>query len=334
MKVTLRDIASHINVSVSTVSRALNGQQYVDEATRELVVQAAEELGYPLDSLRRPAKMQRSVLLLIRGASLHNKQPTGVLGREDTLVLGAQAVLDQCDVITRIQRTRGDETEIALYANDPSLAGFILIGGMVQPDFVRRLQEAGIPFVVAGAGVKSLEVNCVTADYSGGAGQAVTYLVAAGRRRIGFVNGPSITVSSEEKLRGFRSALCLHGLPFSQTHVVESDFDTESGYMQTLQLLEQLPDLDAIVYAGDDIAMGGLHALKEQGKRVPEDVAVIGYYDHGIARFTDPPLTSVQVDLQKIGAIAAQRLHMLLESADDDAWSIVTPTSLVIRASA
>ena len=335
MNVTLRDIANHINVSASTVSRALNDQQYVNEATRRLVLQAAEELGYPLDNLRRSAKMKSSVLLLLtRGTSLQKKQPSGVFGREESLVMGAQATLDQYGVITRIQQTHGDEEEVALYVDDPTLAGLILMGGMIQPGFVRRLQNSGLPFVVAGAGVKSLEVNCVTADYSGGAEQAVAHLAAVGRQRIGMVNSPSVTISSAEKLRGFRLALSLNDLPFAPNQVVESDFDVESGYTQTLQLLEQVPNLDAIVYGGDDIAMGGLHALKEQGKQIPDDVAVIGYYDHGIARFTDPSLTSVQVDLQRISRLAAHRLHMLLDKPDDEVWSIVTPTSLVIRNSA
>jgi DNA-binding LacI/PurR family transcriptional regulator len=172
------------------------------------------------------------------------------------------------------------------------------------------------------------------ADYAGGAVQAVNHLIARGRRRIGLVNGPSTTTSSEEKHRGFRLALSLHDmLPAPLQTVVCEDFSSECGYAQTRQLLSRMPALDAIVYASDGIAMGGLRALRENDRRVPDDIAVTGFYDYELARFTDPPLTTVHIDLDVMGAIAGRRLCMLLEEPDSQAWCVTVPTSLVVRGS-
>jgi LacI family transcriptional regulator len=167
-----------------------------------------------------------------------------------------------------------------------------------------------------------------------GAKEAVTHLIETGRQRIGLVNGPPTTTSSAAKYEGFRLAQSLHDLAFVPSRVVASEeFATEPGYRQTLRLLEQAPDLDAIVYAGDRMAVGGLRAIKESGRRVPEDVAITGFYDDEIARFADPPLTSVYVDMHMVGRIAARRLCMLLEEADDEAWCVTVPASLVVRES-
>jgi DNA-binding LacI/PurR family transcriptional regulator len=111
------------------------------------------------------------------------------------------------------------------------------------------------------------------------------------------------------------------------------DFDAGSGYAMTQRLLAEAPDVDAIAYASDTMALGGVSALREAGRRIPDDVAVTGFYDYDIARFTDPSLTTARVDFQDMGAIAARRLLMLMNEPDGQAWMIVTPCPLIVRAS-
>lgn len=334
MSVTLRDIARQAHVSTSTVSRALNDHPHVSEATREAVWQAAQRLGYPLEHLRRPSTTARTILLLIHDEDWQAKQDVRSIDVEGVIAYGAQSTFEQRGMATRVQHARMEREEVPLYANDPAVAGLILASGIVGRGFVRGLQEVGLPFVIAGSHVKPLHVNCVMADYAHGTEQAVTHLVGAGRRRVGLVNGPPTTTSNAEKLKGFRLALSLHSLvPMPSQVVVGEDFTSKSGYTKTLQLLAQVPDLDAIVYANDPMAMGGLCALKESGRRVPDDVAVTGFYDYELARFTDPPLTSVHIDLYLMGSIAARRLGMMLEEVDDQAWCVVVPTSVVVRGS-
>jgi DNA-binding LacI/PurR family transcriptional regulator len=221
------------------------------------------------------------------------------------------------------------------YMDEPGLTGLILLGGILDQNFIRGLQELGLPFVIAGAHVKPLQANCVMADIIDGMQQAVNHLVATGRRQITLVNGPKTTTTSTEKYYGFRLALSLHDLPFSpeQVSTGEGDFKAESGYTQTLNILAQKPNLDAIIYADDAMAIGGLHALKENGRCVPEDVAVIGFHDYDLTRFTDPPLASVHFDMAMVGRLAARRLCTLINKPDHDPWLILVPMSLKIRKS-
>lgn len=331
MKVTLRDIADEVNVSVSTVSRALNDQVNVDTATRTRVQRTAKKLGYPLDNLKL-ARNARTFLLLRRLKATTKNGGTGTLSRDDVLILGAQETFDKEGLATRVHQVTQQLDEASLA--DANLAGAILLGGMIHPEVVKQLQKADVPFVIAGAGIKSVEANYVSADYSAGTEEAVAYLASHKRKHIGFVNGSASTLSSEEKLKGFRLGLLNHNLAYTAKQVVESDFDADEGYRKTLELLKQNPKLDAIIFAADDIAMGGVHALKELGKSIPKDIAVIGYYDHGLARFIDPPLSSIAVDLRQIGRVAAERLLMLVGNPETDPWRIIMPTSLVIRSSA
>jgi DNA-binding LacI/PurR family transcriptional regulator len=334
MAVTLRDIARQAHVSASTVSRALRDHPHVSDATREAVVEAAHALGYPMDNLRRLPKESPTILLLIHDSDWRAKHDIRSVDVEGTIAFGAQSALSGQAAIPRIQSARMERREAKQFASDPRIAGLIVASGIVEHDFVRELQAAGLPFVIAGSHVKPLYANCVMGDYLHGTEEAVQHLIAGGRRRIGLVNAPSTTTSSAEKDRGFRLALSLHGrTPLPSQVMICQEFTSECGYAQTRELLAQAPNLDAIVYASDGIAIGGLRALKESGRRVPEDVAITGFYDYEFSRFTDPPLTTVRVDLHSMGAIAARRLCMMLEEPDQRAWCVTVPTSLVVRTS-
>ncbi|HEY65530.1 MAG TPA: LacI family transcriptional regulator [Caldilineae bacterium] len=336
MRVTLRDIARRACVSTSTVSRVLNGYPYVSEATRAAVWQAAQDLGYPLNALRRPRRATRTVLLLTYYRVVPHDEPDmyPVSGHLERMISsGAQSVFESHGIATRIQRTDMQAKEARQYADDPAVTGLILMGGIVDRDFVQNLQALGVSFVVAGAHVQPLRVDCVMADVFRGMEQVVTHLIERGRKRIGLVNGPPTTTTSEEKYKGFRLTLCEHRLPFSPEQVVSADFKPEAGYEQTLRLLAQVQDLDAIVYAHDAMALGGLCAIRESGYRVPADIAITGFHNEEIARFTDPPLTSVHFDARMLGVIAARRLCMMIEEPDGENWHILLPTSLVVRGS-
>ncbi len=335
MAVTLRDIASYTNVSVSTVSRALNQQQYVDDATRSLVQRAAEELGYPLHNLRRKssARTGRLISLLTHHDNpeeLEARQPeTHVI--EQLIVVGARRILEQCGYETRIQHLSLAEEHVEHYVADPNIAGIILMGGVQSSDFIRKLMTTDLPFVVAGSHARPLHVNSVMADYRYGVEQVVAHLVDRGKRNIGLVNGPESTNTSREKYLGYRLGLALHDLDYSDLNVYPGDFSPEAGQLATHELLSRSPELDAIIYADDYAAMGGLRALKLTGRQAPDDVAVVGFHDYIVARYTDPPLTSVKFDMTQMGVIAARRLVVMLTEKTENAWLTLIPTSLVIR---
>ena len=330
---TLRDIATRANVSTSTVSRVLNDYPHVDDKTRTAVREIAEELGYALTNGRRIAPATRRVLLLAREDDLQDQPSVNPMARdlERAVSAGAQSIFEQLGITALLQRTQMEPEQATMYAHNPNIGGLLVLGGIVNRGFVHNLQQLGVPFVIAGGHVLPLYVNCVMADVARGAEQAVEHLVSTGRRRIDLVNGPTTTATSHERLKGFHFALAQHNLPFHPDQVTAGEFRAESGHSQTQSLLAQCPDLDAILYADDAMAMGGLRALKEQGRQVPGDVAVVGFYDYDLARFTDPPLTSQHINMHQLGSIAARRLAMMIDTPDREDWFVLVETTLVVR---
>ena len=332
---TVRDVARRAGVSPATVSRVLNNNPSVNEATRYSVLQAAQELAYPTDNLRPTGPAARSVLVLSRedARSPAKNDVTGMLEFERAVWGGVHSVLEQHDIATRLQQTRMQPDEARRYAADPGVSGVIVLGGVVNHTFAEQLIEAGVPFVVAGAHQHPLQLNVVMADVFNGAYAAMQHLLERGRRRIGLINGPVTTSTSIEKLQAYRLALSEAGLPYEDTYVLNSEFLAEAGHQATEHLLAQAPQLDAIFYGEDTIALGGLRALKEAGRSVPGDIAMLGFGDYDLASYTDPQLTSVHFDMRQLGRIAAQRLAMLLEELDEDPWLVRVPCTLVERAS-
>jgi LacI family transcriptional regulator len=331
---TVRDIAKRANVSIATVSRVLNNHASVNDSIRFVVLQAANELGYPVQNLRSKPQISPSVLVLTR-AETEDGTADGASVREfERRVWDAvHSVLDARGVAARLQQSSGTGEEARQYADDVAISGLILLGGIIQRDFAEELLKREIPFVVAGSRLAGVAINAVMVDVGQGIREAAGHLIGQGRRRIGLVNGPVTTMTSAEKLDALRLTLAEHDLALDPAAVIEADFHPESGYRQTQALMAATPDLDAILYADDSIALGGLRALRERGLRVPEDIAIVGFGDYELARYTDPQLSSVQFDMRLIGRMAARRLCMLLDEPDTDPWLMRVPATFVERQS-
>lgn len=335
MAATVRQIAARANVSPSTVSRALNNHPHVDEATRTLVLEAARTLGYGALPTQRAARSLRTVLVLLReiGQFVPVQPDAAPMGMYNDIVRGLSPVLDKHGIVTHLWGTSMDPQEVHRSVVDLNVAGIVFVGGIVNRDFVASLQSARVPFIIVGSHVQPLQINCVMPDYLAGIQAVVEHLADTGRRRIGFINGPSTTTSSAEKQRGFRLGLALRDLPFLDTVIAARDFSAAAGEEATRRLLQRCPDLDAIAYASDEAVPGGLSALRNAGRSVPDDIAVTGFYSYDISRFTNPPTTTVHTDWVLAGQLAGRRLCMLCNEPDDLAWTTVFPVTLLARQS-
>lgn len=338
MRPTVRDIARRANVSPATVSRVLNNHPYVGDSTRLAVQRVIREMDYSISHLRRASKAPDVLTALI----LTREDFTQTAGKHPSdlnalISAGAAKQFAAAGITAQTLPLSHDLVQRQRLLDSYHHNGLILVGGVHEQPFVSKLITDGIPFVVAGAHLRPLQVNCVMADYVNGILEAVNHLVARGRRRIALINGPATTRSSEEKYRGFRLGLALHDLPFDPAHMIYSveDFTPRRGHAATVDLLTRYPTLDAIIYAFDYTAIGGLTAIKETGRRVPDDVAVIGCHDFEMARYTDPPLTSIAFDMPRMGALAAQRLiHLFRNPGESAPTTTIVPTELHVRISA
>lgn len=334
-RITLSDIAERANVSLSTVSRVLNGYPHVDNNTRHTVLKIAHELGYPLKKLQESTDALRTVLLTGMGTPdvpEHNVRNS--MEFSSLLLAGAESVLQDQGITVRIQTQLLPETHhtVETYAgSNPGLEGLILMGGRIDYEFVEKLKVIGLPFVIVGGHPRSLHVNCVVVDYKHGLEKAVDLFAEQGRQTICLLNGLSYTITSLEKYKGFRLALALHDYPFEPGRVIEAPFSVEGGQAAAADLLQRYPDMDAIICGDDYQAYGAVRALHEAGRRVPQDVAVIGHHNFEIAELAQPTLTTIDLHTRQMGVLAAHRLSHMIHGQDDDIWSILAPVTLIER---
>lgn len=337
MVVTLKDIADRTHVSVSTVSRVLNGYAYVDDKTRELIQQVALEMNYPLDRLRGPnthrSEEVRTVLILEHSTMHNNDLSSG--GTPYVINQGINSVLESKSWLPfrYSMPLLVGEAKVSRLPNIDHV-GLLVIGSGVSPDILNELSNRGKPFVIIGGPILSLQLNSAMPDIPRAIYEVMEHLVARGHKRVGFVGGPNTASSIVEKYHAYRLGLNLHNLPYSEEQVVFGPFLSRTGYESTLTLLQRMPDLDAILYATDQLAVAGIQALKELNKCIPEEVAIVGFNNHENDRFSDPPLTTVDSNMRQVGEMAAHRLCMMLDNPDDKrTWLMMAPCRLIVRES-
>ena len=333
-QITIRDIAREADVSMSTVSRVLNDYPHVDSQTREAVWKTAAELEYSMSRLRgQNSKAQRTMAFLSTKVEEHaDSQPALSGGIEQLIVRGAQSVFEDRRVATHIYQSFANNDQMADVVAANHISGVIFLGGAFDRSLLRVLQAASIPFVTAGGHAYPSDVNSVMANYVQGMVFAVEHLVARGRRHICLVNGPETTNTSREKYWGYRLALSLCNQSFDACQTARgANFDVGSGFDATKALLDGGQPVDAIVYADDGMAVGGLKAIRETGRSAPDDIAVIGCHNYDFARFADPALTSIGFDMQMMGRLAGLRLCNLMDGAADDPHVMTVSTQLIVR---
>jgi len=322
VRITLDDVAAKAHVSKSTVSRVLNDYPYVDEVTRNHVWEVARQLGYRLNNLRhRPHMGNEHVLLLLEQENQmpNNLEFTSHVSRGLRHILESKPVqLKHAYVGNRIYLDYVD--------------GVILLGGSFSDECIQSINSRGIPCVTVGGYTSDSGMCCVMADYGRGIEKAVQYLKKSGRKTIGLVNGPNTTTTSQEKLKGFSLSLILNGLPYSSGQIVSADFTYASGYQGGQALLNQCPDIDAIICGDDYIALGVMQAVQDHGYRTPMDVAVIGLHNFQIAE--EQNITSIALDMELMGTLAARRIWTMIEESFIDCSHSLAPTDLVLRESA
>jgi DNA-binding LacI/PurR family transcriptional regulator len=175
------------------------------------------------------------------------------------------------------------------------------------------------------------KISFVSVDNVASAQLAVNHLIQLGRRRIATVTGQMDIRDAQDRLLGYKLALEEAGLPVDERLIYRGMFDFEQGYRGTQYLLKYSPD--AIFCGGDTAAIGAMRALREAGRRIPDDIAVVGFDDLDVAQKGNPPLTTIRHSVQQIGSTAAKLLIDLIEKRLEHPQHIIVPTELIVRAS-
>jgi len=326
---TLDEVARLAGVSRAAASRAINQSGHASAATRDAVERAVRELGYvPNPTARALATKQSGAVVL---AISHHDPELFADPFYGQIIAGVNAVLERTDLVLML----------ALAASEPGRArlerilrsgradGIMLMELHGDDPLYRLAGKLDLPVVHGGRPLNAEPVWYVDADNRGGARLAAEHLVGLGRRRIATITGVLDTHVGTARLRGFQEALAVAGL---DTGLVEQgDFTEDSGYLGMTRLLTAYPELDAVFVASDNMAAGALRALKAAGRSVPGDVAVVGFDDHVIARYMNPPLTTVAQPIRQLGGEMAKMLVSLING--EEPGPLILPTRLVVRES-
>ena len=332
---TLEDIARMAGVSPATVSRVINNQVGARSKVRERVIQVIEETGFQPHAAARSLASQRSKVIGL------------VIPAPASRVLSQPYLLQLTEVIT--QTCHESDYVLSLFltgsgTDEQKLLPKIMRKGFMDGLIVRvvegrrseglfqKLSKTGIPFVAAGRPTNSQHISYVAVDNLTAAYNAVTHLISLGHQRIALIIGSRESYPSQERLAGYHKALDDRGLPPDEHLIAAAGSYTESGgYLATHQLLKHSPD--ALFVAADRMAVGALRALSEVGRRVPDDISVVGFDDLPLAKQTEPPLTTMRQPLAAIGKRLVQILFDIIENGPEPPHHVLFDAELVIRAS-
>ncbi|MDJ0461037.1 LacI family DNA-binding transcriptional regulator [Streptomyces sp. H27-C3] len=336
---TLEEVAAHAGVGRGTVSRVVNGSPSVSAETRAVVEAAVAELGYVPNRAARALAANRTDAIALVVPEVEARFFAEPYFSE--IVRGVGAALDDTEMqllLTIVGNDR-ERSRLARYLAGHRVDGVLLVSVHADDPLPELLVQLGIPAVLSGRRSEEEPLAWVDADNVAGARSAVDHLISRGRRTIATITGRLDVYGAQCRLDGYRLALAEAGLDGDEDLIAPADFTEEGGRRAMADLLERRPQLDAVFAASDVMAAGARQVLRERGRSVPGDVALVGFDDSSIAHHMDPPLTSVHWSIEEMGREMARVLLKEIAEARPAGprraqhRQIMLPTRLIARAS-
>lgn len=326
--VTIQDIADKANVSISTVSRVLNGNKRVGEGLKTAVLQAIDELNYQPNYFAQglASGQSRTIGVVTQnvGSPVYDAVLKGILEN-----LSKQAY-SPIFADGQWQAEREEEAVHTLIRK--RIDGLIFVGGSLSEEVLVELSQQ-LPIVIVARNIKALAEHCIYMDNFQAAYNATRYLIDLGHTRIAHLAGISAHQDARERRRGYVQALEDVGVEVNHLLTVEGDFRRQSGVVGMEMLFAKREAFTAVFIANDQMAFGGRLALFRRGLRVPEDVSIIGFDDQPDSAFMIPPLTTVRQPSVEMGSAAAQHLLNQIQSDDTSPVTSTFQGKLIIRES-
>ncbi|HET9906974.1 MAG TPA: LacI family DNA-binding transcriptional regulator [Anaerolineales bacterium] len=332
MPLTIRDVAKKLDLSITTVSRALDGYDDVAEQTRELVIKTARKMGYVPNRAARQLRRQKSETMGFIIPSI-SKRFDEAFFTEFISGLGEELSNQNFDLL--IANATTDDGEHSMYkrwVSSRKVDGFILNRLHKQDWRVKYLTEENVPFVALGQSQEDLNYPCIRVDGAEAYFNLVQHIKSRGFSRFAFLGGPKDLMDHVERLNWCKSALKKSGLEIERANIISTDMSSTAGYEATRRLFARSTPPDAILCVADEIAFGALHAAHEQGIRIGSEIAVGGFDGVQDAKHSEPPLTTLDLP---VFDIARQLVDMLLKTiagTRPDSPVFIKP-SLLIRPS-
>lgn len=329
-KPTIRDVAAAAGVSRGTVSRVINGGHWVSDEARAAVEAAIASTGYHANHHARSLATGRAnslAFLLTEPQHLLFADPTFSI-----LLRGAAESLSRrhMTLVLLVAGTEAERENVAQFVSGGHIDGVMLVSSHESEPLLDLLIKNRVPTVACGGVLgRTDDVPSVQVDEIGSARIMTRHLIDQGYKRIAMITGPDDTPGGRYRLVGFQEEL---GDLFDPRLVEPGDYTMESGVLGMQRLLERAPDIDAVFAASDLMASGAMSTLRRCGKRVPDDIAVAGFDDSGLAATLEPPLTTMRQPFDKVADSMVELLLQVIDGQQPE--SLVLPTTLVVRDSA
>lgn len=311
-RVTISQVAKEAGVSLQTVSRVINNKQEITPVTRQHVQDVIKRLGYHPNAIARSLSQRRSHTLGVVTSGLEYYGPSHIL-------VGVEQGANQAGLSIFLNLLHQPESEnIGPIVNglmSRQVEGIIWAVpeiGNNRSWFREAMPQPPIPVIFLSTRPRD-DLNVVEIDNRNGAYIATEHLLERGYRKLGLITGPLTWWAASERRRGWQEALTAAGIPFSDSQVVEGNWSAESGERGLHELLEKSPDIQAVFACNDQMALGLMQAARSLGKRIPEDLAVVGFDDIPESAFYYPPLTTIRQGLYELGHVAVQTFVKIRE---------------------
>ncbi|MGG4491479.1 LacI family DNA-binding transcriptional regulator [Metabacillus idriensis] len=328
---TIKDIAKAAGVSITTVSRALNGYSDVNEKTRQKISRIAKELNYSPNTLARGLVMKKSktIGMLVSGMDRVSSKDNFTF----EVLSGVNECISERDydlVLFSTTTTKQREKTYSQLCRERRVDGAILQGMKIDDPYLKEVVESDIPCMLIDIPIASNSVGYVTTDNVLGAKRAVEHLISLGHTKIALINGHDQAYVSKQRLKGYLDALKEAKLEGKEDWIVSGDFSEEKAELVTERLLLEHPEITAVFCASDLMALGAMKSAKASGKDVPEGLSVIGYDNILLAAYSNPALTTIAQNKFELGYQAANSLIDMLEGKSGS--NVITlKTDLIIR---
>jgi LacI family transcriptional regulator len=334
-KVKISDIARQSGVSVATVSLALNHKPGVSESTRMRILEVANDLGYPASP---PVNQGKNNQLTTIGMVVKTDQDIAPQANPfySKIIVGIEDVCRRDGINLLFATLPVDKNnrpvEVPQLLYNDAVNGLLLVGTFVDKTISFMSNRRTPPVVLVDGYSDTESYDTVISDNFRAAYQAVAYLIDKGHRHIGLVGSePNCYPSLKERRNGYLRALKENGI--SAVSIADFNINNSHGYEETILLLQAHPKITALFCVNDDVGSAAIRAVQDQGRRVPEDISIIGYDDTYIAVNTRPALTTMHVDTLALGRAAVYLLSLRMDNPESARMTLTTHTTLVERES-
>lgn len=337
MGITIKDIATIAGVSTSTVSLVMSGKGYVSSKTRQKVQNVIDEYNYrPLKAAKQLANNRTGNIGFII-SDVHLARSEAFYSR---VLHGAELEarnFDTCLILSSVGLDLDIHRNIPRFLKGRDVDG-VIIAGSVPDELIRFIHNENIPLVLVDYRIPDLKIDTVFMDNRSGLFQVINHLVSQKINKIAFIGGSNKHPSIKERFEGYQMAMEQAGLGHISRdkryrYLIESEINMEVGIKGISEVIKKIPNMEAVICVNDTIAAGCIKQLIKLKKRIPKDIAVVGFDNNNYASMTHPPLTSVHVPKIELGVEAIRLLISRIENPEQIHQTRIIPVELIIRES-